>query len=71
MEQDEALDREPEYLADKASRIPKPPHFRFGPDQPSPRRPEHFFPWWYGLTKPGQLFQIVVHADATADGAVA
>ena len=71
VESDKALDQGPICLSDTAGRVPKPPHFRFGADQPSPRRPEHFFPWWYGLRKPGPLFQIVVHADATPGGAVA
>jgi hypothetical protein len=71
VESDKALDQGPAYLSDTSGRVPKPPHLRFGTDPPSPRRPEHFFPLWYGLRKPGQPFQIVVHADATADGAVA
>jgi hypothetical protein len=71
VESDKALDQRPGDLADTSGRVPKPPHLRFGTDPPSPRRPEHFFPCWYKLAKPGQLYQIVAHADATADGAVA
>ena len=71
VESDKALDQGPICLLDTAGRVPKPPHLRFGADPPSPRRPEHFSPWWYGLTRPGQIFQIVVHADTTADGGVA
>jgi hypothetical protein len=71
IEQDTSLDKDPAYVEAQAARVPKPPVFRYGTDQPSPRRPEHFFPWWCGLREPGQPFQIVVRADATADGAVA
>ena len=71
VESDKALDRGSICLSGTAGRVLKIPHLRFGTDPPSPRRPEHFFPWWYGLRKPGQMFQIVAHADATADGAVA
>lgn len=46
---DRSLDGGPVYAADVSSRVPKPPHFRYGTDQPSPRRPEHFFQWWAGL----------------------
>ena len=71
VESDKALDQRPICLSDTAGRVLKIPHLRFGTDPPSPRRPEHIFPWWYGLTKPDQPVQIVVHADAAADGAAA
>lgn len=51
LESDPALDRGPEYKMEGRVEIPKPPYFRFGTDQPSPRRPEHFFQWWCGLTE--------------------
>lgn len=50
VEHDTSLDSAPEYPVEGRVEIPKPPHFRFGTDQPSPRRPEHFFAWWCGLT---------------------
>ena len=51
IEGDTSLDKDPAYVKAQASRVPKPPHFRYGSDQPSPRRPEHFFQWWAGLPK--------------------
>lgn len=50
VESDSALDAGPDYRMEGRVEIPKPPHFRFGTDQPSPRRPEHFLQWWCGLT---------------------
>lgn len=50
IEGDTSLDKPPEYRPDVSARVPKPPYFRYGTDQPSPRRPEHFFQWWQGLT---------------------
>lgn len=51
IEHDTSLDRDPTYVQAQAARVPKPPAFRYGTDQPSPRRPEHFFQWWVGLPK--------------------
>lgn len=50
IEGDTSLDQPPDYKPDVTSRIPKPPFFRFGTDQPSPHKPEHFFAWWCGLS---------------------
>lgn len=50
VEGDTSLESGPEYIQGGRVEIPKPPHFRFGTDQPAPRRPEHFFQWWDGLT---------------------
>ncbi len=50
VEADVSLDQAPDYKMEGRVEVPKPPHFRFGTDQPAPRRPEHFFQWWGGLT---------------------
>lgn len=50
IEGDKSLDTPPAYNPDVTARVPKPPYFKYGTDQPSPRRPEHFFQWWCGLT---------------------
>lgn len=50
IEGDTSLDEPPEHKTDAKARIPKPPFFRYGTDQPAPHRPEHFFAWWNSLS---------------------
>lgn len=51
IEGDKSLDKPPTYYPDVVARVPKPPFFNFGTDQPTPRKPEHFFQWWGGLPR--------------------
>lgn len=59
VESDSALNSAPEPGSTKRVEIPKPLHFRYGTDQPSPRRPEHFFQWWQSLTAAQKRLSII------------